>query len=114
MNLIDQRIKGLNSLYEKINEINSPEFNPQYTCLSLEDSTQKLYSLINENLYGVDYFTPELQKEFRNEGLQIDVEKNEKVTHKELPIGIGSFILAIITFLGTATYFSEKNKGDKS
>lgn len=107
---IEQKIGSLNSLYEKINMCISPEFNPKYTSLSLENSTQKLYSLINENLNGVDYFTPELEKEFRKEGLQIDVEKNEKVTHKEFPIGFGAFILAIITFLGTATYFSEKNK----
>jgi len=71
---------------------------PKYSSLELPKKDAELQSLLKENLYGIDYGTPELEEALKSSGINIEVEPiSSEPEGQGVPLGMA--VAGIIIFL---------------
>src|SRR3989344_2924283 len=63
-------------------------------------STTNVYTLTDENRYGLDFGTPEIEKVMKNKGLEVAVERNSSGID-QMALSTFIFSLYVLGFLGT-------------
>ena len=63
-------------------------------------STTNVYTLTDENRYGLDFGTPEIEKVMKNKGLEVAVERNSSGID-QMALSPFIFSLYVLGFLGT-------------
>ena len=87
------------SLYKQLDEVvkGAKEYG-----IEMPEDQEELYGLLNENLHGVDYGTPSLETELREDGVDVSVEgvstKSDKKNVAMYPIGLA--VLSLLAFAG--------------
>ena len=72
-------------------------------------STTNVYTLTDENRYGLDFGTPEIEKVMKNKGLEVKVERIESLCDQVVltPMTLGLFTLGLIGSVGVLGYIKR-------